>query len=808
MIKNFFKVAIRNITQHKSYIFINVAGLAIGIACSILIILFVVNEFSYDRFNKNKDRIYRLVLKGKIGEAELNSAYTAAPIGPIFRDEIPGVENATRLEKWGEVVVKFDDKSFVEKDMIFVDSTFFDIFTLPLLQGNPQKVLTEPHTVVLSESTAKSFFGNEDPIGKSIKINTDTAYYTVTGVVIDPPVTSHFGYSMIASISSDERSKSDFWLSNFLYTYLLLAPDASYKDVEDKFPGILEKYMGPQLQQVLNITIDEFEASGNSYGFYLQPLLDIHMNPSVEAGLRPTTDKKYVYIFSIIALLILVIASINYMNLSTARSAGRAREVGVRKVVGSSKATLIRQFLVESVLLSFISLILAIVLIEITLPYFNNMIQLHLSMQYLKHWYIIPGLILLSFLVGTLAGSYPAFFLASFSPIKVLTGKLNLKAGSGWLRSVLVVLQFSISILIILGTIIISRQIHYMLNKDLGFNKEQLMVIRRAEALGDKQESFRQEVKKYPGVISCSYSTSVPGYPNNNNGYTIEGRNADQTYLMQINWIDEEYPETYGLKIADGRFFSKEYASDTAAIVINQMAVKKFNLEKPLSTRFIQPGMKPEERVFLHVIGVVKDFHITSLQQEIQPCAFILKHKNSRWGYISIRVAPKNIPATVNYVQKTWKSFTSNDPIQYFFMDEDFQNQYKQERRTSDITLGFAIFSILIAALGLFGLTSYTTEQRTREIGLRKALGASGSNVIVMLLKEIILLISISTVIAWVVAYFVMKNWLQDFYYRIDMSAISYIAAFIIALIIALITVSYKAYIASHINPAQSLKYE
>ena len=553
-----------------SYIFINVAGLAIGIACSILIILFVVNELSYDRFNKNKDRIYRVVLKGKIGEAELNSAYTAAPIGPTFRNEVPEVQNATRLERWGEVVAKFDDKSFVEKDMILADSTFFDIFTLPLLQGNPQKVLTEPHTIVLSESTAKSFFGNEDPIGRSIKINTDTSYYTVTGVVVDPPVTSHFGYSMIASITSNERSNSDFWLSNYLYTYVLLSPDASVKEVEKKFSSVLEKYIGPQLEQVLGITIDEFKASGNRYGLYLQPLLDIHLNPDIEAGLRPTSDKKYVYVFSIIALLILVIASINYMNLSTARSAGRAREVGVRKVVGSSRSTLIRQFLVESVLLSFISLIFAIVLIEITLPYFNNMVQLHLSMQYLKHWYIIPGLILLSFLVGTMAGSYPAFFLASFNPIKVLTGKLRIKAGSGWLRSVLVVLQFSISILIILGTIIIYRQIHYMLNKDLGFNKENLMVIRRAEALGDKQETFRQEVEKYPGVINCSYSTSVPGYPNNFNGYSIEGRNADQTYLMQINWIDDEYPETYGLKIADGRFFSKKYASDTAAYFLEK----------------------------------------------------------------------------------------------------------------------------------------------------------------------------------------------------------------------------------------------
>ena len=791
-----------------SYIFINVAGLAIGIACSILIILFVVNELSYDRFNKNKDRIYRVVLKGKIGEAELNSAYTAAPIGPTFRNEVPEVQNATRLERWGEVVAKFDDKSFVEKDMILADSTLFDIFTLPLLQGNPQKVLTEPHTIVLSESTAKSFFGNEDPIGRSIKINTDTSYYTVTGVVVDPPVTSHFGYSMIASITSNKRSNSDFWLSNYLYTYVLLSPDASVKEVEKKFSSVLEKYIGPQLEQVLGITIDEFKASGNRYGLYLQPLLDIHLNPDIEAGLRPTSDKKYVYVFSIIALLILVIASINYMNLSTARSAGRAREVGVRKVVGSSRSTLIRQFLVESVLLSFISLIFAIVLIEITLPYFNNMVQLHLSMQYLKHWYIIPGLILLSFLVGTMAGSYPAFFLASFNPIKVLTGKLRIKAGSGWLRSVLVVLQFSISILIILGTIIIYRQIHYMLNKDLGFNKENLMVIRRAEALGDKQETFRQEVEKYPGVINCSYSTSVPGYPNNFNGYSIEGRNADQTYLMQINWIDDEYPETYGLKIADGRFFSKKYASDTAAIVINETAAKKFNIDKPFSTRFIQPGMKPEERIFLQVIGIVKDFHITSLQQEIQPCAFILRSKNSRWGYITIRLAPKNINEAINYVQKTWKSFTSNDPMQYFFMDEDFRNHYKQERRTSDITLCFAIFSIFIAALGLFGLTSYTTEQRTREIGLRKALGASGRNVIVLLLKEIILLVSISTVIAWIVAYFVMKNWLQDFYYRINMSAISYIVAFIIALIIALVTVSYRAYMASLTNPAQALKYE
>ncbi len=808
MITNFFKVAIRNITQHRTYIFINIAGLAIGIACSIIIILFVINELSYDRFNKKKDRIYRVYLNGKIGEAELNSAFTAAPVAATLQEDIPEVENATRLEHWGEVVVKFDDKSFVEKDMIFVDSTFFDIFSLPLLQGNPREIFAGPHEVVLSESTARRFFGNEDPVGKTIKVNTDTTYYTITGVVGDPPLNSHFGYSMIASISTNPRSSSGYWLSNYLNTYVLLTPGATAEKVEEKIPPILQKYLGPQLKQILGITVEEFEASGNRYGLYLQPLLDIHLDPAISHDLRPSNDKKYVYIFSIVALLVLLIASINYMNLSTARSAGRAREVGIRKVVGSSRSALVRQFLVESVLLSFISLVLAIVIIEITLPYFNNLVQLQLSIQYLKHWYIIPGLLLLSIIVGTLAGSYPAFFLSSFKPISVLTGKLKIKAGSGWLRSALVVLQFSISILIILGTIIIYRQIHYMINKDLGFEKNQLIVIRRAEALGDRQESFRQEIKKYPGIINCTYSTSVPGYPNNFNGYNIEGKSSDQTYLMQTNWVDEEYPVTYKLKLDSGRFFSKEYASDTAAVIINEMAVKKFNLRKPLSTTFIEPGLEPDEKVFLHVIGVVKDFHFTSLQEEIQPYVLIKKPRNSTWGYITLRISPDNTQQTVNYIRNTWTSFTTNDPLQFFFMDEEFKSLYKEETRTSDITLGFAIFSIFIAALGLFGLTSYTTEQRTREIGLRKALGASGRNVIIMMLKEILLLISISTFVAWITAYFIMKNWLQDFYYRIDMSIISYVTAFVIALIIALITVSYRAYAASQINPAQALKYE
>ncbi len=811
MFANFIKIALRNIVKHKSYVFINVLGLSIGIACSILIVLFVLQELSYDKFNEKFKRIYRVYLSARIGTSEVEGALTAPPTAAAFVQEFPEVEDAVRMDNWGEVVIKYENKSFIEKHFMLADSSFFNIFSIPLIQGDPSTALAKPYTVVITRETAGKYFGNEDPVGKMIKVNNDTSYFTVTGIIDKVPVNAHFEFDLLASFLTHRRAKDDFWLSNSFYTYLLLKEGSSEEELEEKIPGILEKYVGPQLQAIMGITIDEFTAAGNRYGLYLQQLGDIHLNPEIVHGLKPSNDKKYIYIFSSIAFLIILLAGINYMNLSTAQSANRSREVGLRKVVGSTRKSLIMQFLVESVLLTIISLIIAVIIVEYFLPYFNRIMDLQLSVHYFNKWFIIPGLLVIAIFIGIISGLYPSLFLATFRPVQILSGELKQGAGSGILRSILVIVQFFISIFIILCTLIIYRQINYMLNKDLGFKKEQLLVLRRADAIGrEKIQVFKQEIKKYPGVINATNSTAVPGYPNNNSGFLVEGWGPDKTVGMHVNWIDYDYFDTYGLKIKDesGRVFSKEFATDTAAAIINESAVRQFGLEKPLEIRFMQP-VDTGKFNYLQVIGVVKDFHYQSLHEDIYPHVFLHKPESWDWGgYLTIRISPDNMNETIKHIEDTWDKFTSNDPIQYFFLDEEFNNIYQEEKRTSKLSLGFAILAIFIACLGLYGLTSFAAEKRTREIGIRKVMGASISKIIVLFLREITGLIVVSTLIAWPVAYFIMKNWLQNFHYRIDLSFIEFLLSFLAALAVAFITVSYTVYSAAIRNPVKALQYE
>jgi putative ABC transport system permease protein len=810
MFGNFFKIAFRNIIRHRSYVFINVLGLSIGIACSIIIVLFILQELSYDKFNDKYKRIYRVYLSGKIGAQEMEAAWTAPPTAAAFVNEIPEIVEAVRMDEWGETVVKFEDKSFLEKHLMLADSSFFNIFSIPLLQGDPSTALAKSHTVVLTRETAQKYFGNEDPVGKMIKLNTDTTLFTITGIIDNVPVNAHFEFDLLASFRTHYSANDEFWLSNNVYTYVLLKEGASPEEVEAKMQTVLIKYIGPQLEQALGISLDEFAAAGNRYGLYLQPLEDIHLNPHIQHGLKPSNDKKYIYIFALIAFFIILLAAINYMNLSTARSANRSREVGLRKVVGSTKRLLVQQFLLESVVLTLISLMIAVIIVEYTLPLINNYAQLQLSINYFGKWYIIPLLILLAVTIGVLSGLYPSVFMAAFRPVQILSGKLKQGMSSGMVRSILVVLQFFISILIIVCTIIIYRQIQYMLNKDLGFDKEHLLVIRRPDALGiDKIKVFRQEIEKYPGVISSTNSTSVPGYPNSNNGFLIEGRSSENTVLINVNWTDYDYFDTYKLKLDKGRYLSEEFATDTAAAVINESAVRVFELDNPLETRLMQPIRTADKWLYLKVVGVVKDFNFQTLHDSISPHVFLYKPPSWGWGgYITVRISPENIDQTVNNIEQTWDKFTANDPLQYFFLDDEFNNIYREERRTGKLSLGFAVLSVFIACLGLFGLTSFAAEQKTKEIGVRKVLGSSIFKIIMLFIREIVILIMISTALALPLAFFIMRGWLQNFYYRVSLSPFEFVASFLIAVIIALITVFYTVLMAASRNPVKSLQYE
>ncbi len=725
-------------------------------------------------------------------------------------EEIPEVINYTRVNHWDNVLTRYGDRTFLEDHFYWADSGFFEIFSFPLIKGDPSRVLDEPRSMVISESTARKYFGDEDPVGKTIEVFSDSTSYNITGVFKDIPDNSSLYFDMVVDFQSHHRANNTQWTSNNLQTYLLIEADVKEEDLQEKIDTITVKYVGPEIQRFIGITLEDWEAVGNFYQIRTQPMLDVHLNNDITDNLRPAGNKKYLYIFSSIALFIILIACINFMNLSTARSAGRAREVGLRKVVGSGKGSLVWQFLAESFLMVVIAMVLALLILELVLPIFNKEVQLHLVLDYFGDWYVIPGLLLFALVIGLLAGSYPAFYLGSFKPVAVLSGKIEQGAGSGFLRRILVIVQFSISIFIILGTLVISKQLGYMINKDLGFEKEQMLVIQRFDEVGRRRvETFKQEIANIPGVLSSASSTMVPGHTNNYNGFMMEGRPSDQTFLLEVNFMDYDFPATYGLEINRGRFHSHEYATDSSAIVVNEAAIRNFHIEEPLECRFIQPGDTQEERDYLKILGVMKDFHNESLHTVIRP--HMLRIRDPEWGwipYLSIRLEPENISGTVRKIENVWKEFTSDQPFQYFFMDDDFEQHYEQEARTRFIFTVFSILAIFVACLGLLGLTAFTTEQRTREIGIRKAMGASANIIVRLISKEIVILICLATLVAWPFAFFLTRNWLNDFAFRIDLGIIPFLLSFVFALVISLATISVQAIKAALRNPADSLRYE
>jgi putative ABC transport system permease protein len=761
---------------------------------------------SFENFNTKKDRIFRMILNGKLGGQEVTVCYSAAVIGPTMLKEVPEVEDFLRMNGVGPTNVEYNNQTFGEDNIVEADSSFFNFFSIPVIKGDPKNLLNAPRKAVLSESIAKKIFGNENPIDKTIKFGSDTARYIISGVMGDIPENSHFKADIISSFMTNPGSKNPTWLSNSFSTYLLLKPNSSYKTVDAKMPEMVVKYVGPELQRYMGVSITDFAAKGNKYRFFLQNLKDIHLDPSIQQQFKPASDPKYLKIFGSIAILIVLIAAINFMNLATAQSSRRAKEVGIKKVGGSTRGMLIGQFLSESFILSFVSLILALVFIRLSLPYFNHLLGSHLALNLFAAWYTIPVLILFSVIVGILAGSYPALFLSSFNPYEVLKGSVKSSMKNGKLRRVLVVFQFAVSILLIVGTMIMYRQIKFMLNKDVGFNKEQLIVINGADALGKKMKSFKDAVKAIPGVVNIASSTAVPARNNNDNAYSMEGR-KDESFLMQTNWVDYDYLATYGMTLSAGRSFNESYTTDKDACLVNESAIKNFSISDFAKTRFTQP--RDSGKVdYMPIIGVVKNFNFESLRNPIQPYMMRFQSENQYWGYLTVRLSSKNYSGTISAVENKWKEFVPNNPMQYYFIDADFEQMYVQEKQNAQMAVIFSILAIFIAALGLFGLTSFTVEQRTKEIGVRKAMGSSIAGIYVVISREVIILVSISALIAWPLIWYIGNKWLQNFFYRINLGVFSFIAGLTIVMGIAILTISYKIMAAARINPAQSLKYE
>jgi len=816
MWKNFFRVTLRSLRKNRAFNVINIAGLAIGLASAIFIILYIISETSYDRFHEKSADIYRLYLDGKIAGQEVKGAWNSPAFGPGFMEEIPEIENFCRFDFADNRLLWVEPASkYLENHIMYADSTFFELFTIELLEGDPATCLDEPYTILLSESKSLQYFPDGDPIGNTIYMNDDSTLYRVTGVVEDPPRVSHFYYDFICSYSTDERSRTTIWLNNYMQTYILVRPGTNQQELDVKINATLIEKIRAQLMQFMGVSPEEFMEAGGRYGVFTQPLLDIHLDKEIlvpsDVGFRPIGNRTYLVIFGLIASFILIIASINFMNLSTARSLSRAKEVSLRKVVGSDRRTLIKQFLFESVFLSVLSLVIALLLVIVLLNPFNSLVGLHLEMADIFNWYMIPSFILLAISVGLLSGSYPAVVLASFKPIFALKGNASSKNGTTWLRNALVIIQFSISIIIIAGTLVIYWQFNYMTNKDLGFDKEQLVVLERLFPLGEQTDSFKEELTSHTSILSATNSSSYLGTYNSNSAMGVKGRPREESVLFYIYYTDEDFMETYrfGLASEDSRFFSEEFSMDSSACLVNEAAVRNYNLEDPLNQQLISynnDGTGQE----LRIVGVMKDHHFLSLKQEVAPQVIILKPESYRAGYLTVRLAAgkNNIESALKHIDEKWNDFTDDQPLQYFFLDEELESFYAEEKRTGAVTMIFSLLAILIASLGLFGLTLYNSQKRIREIGIRKVMGATEGNIIRIISKSVIYAVGISILIAMPVAYFMMQDWLRDFPYNVGFQPILFISAALLAIIIAMVTVTITSLKAARTNPAICLHYE
>jgi len=802
MLRNYFKVAVRNILRQKFYSFINILGLTIGIAATLFIVLYIGDELSFDRFHTHINQMYRVGLNGRLAGQEVHVAATPPPLAQAMVNEVPGVEAAIRMWEWDDVVIRYEDQVYTEDLIFHTDSNFFDFFTFKMLEGDPKTTLTEPNSIVLTESMARKFFGNGEKLGRILTFSNDNKAMKVTGVVEDPPHNTHFKFNYLVSFSSNEFGKSDQWLSNSLYTCFIANENADVDEIERKLnQELIPKYVGPQLQQFLGISLDQFLEQDGAYGYFVDPVKDLHLYSSVQFDLGTPGDIDYIYIFGAIGLFILLIASINFMNLSTAKSTRRSREVGMRKTFGSRKRQLVLQFLVESVIYSFVAVIFAVILVIILLPEFNQLSGKDLHFASLIRPELIGGIFLLILAVGILAGSYPAFYLTHFRITEVLKGKVSRGTRSKAVRGGLVVLQFAISILLIICTILVYNQLQYTQKKNLGFNKEGVIVISNVDRLESNRKAFKDALMQESSIVAASYSNSmIPGV---NNTTIFRKPGLDEDHIIGVYFADHEHFEVLGFELVRGRSFSRDFPSDSTAILVNEAVVDEMGWEDPIGEKLISfNGPEPME---LEVVGVLKNFNFESLHEKVRP---IMIRLGNFGNVMSVRYRNEGPQQAVRLIESKWKEFASNEPFEYQFLDDNFDKLYRSEQRMGVLFSIFTILAIMIACLGLFGLAAFTAEQRTREIGIRKTMGATGFIIARLMSMEFIKYILIAFLVAVFPAYYFIDGWLENFAYRIDINWWVFGISGLAAMLIALLTVSYQAIKAARINPATTLRYE
>lgn len=806
MLRNYFKVAFRNLWKNKGYSAINIFGLAIGLATCLLILIFVMDELSYDRFHKKADRIYRVDAEINFGGSHQHYAVASDPMGPTLKADFPQVEQAVRFRQYGGFRVKKGEENVQEHRVVHVDSTIFDVFSLPLLEGNPKTALSDPSSVVITEEMAQKYFGSAEVLGKILRID-DERDYRVSGVLKSIPKQSHIRFDFFRPLQSEE-SRAGNWLSHNFNTYIVLREGADPKRLEAQFGAISKKYVGPQVQAFLNASLDELEKGGSYLRYSLMPLTKIHLQSNKAGEIGPTGNIQYVYIFSAIAAFILLIACVNFMNLSTARSANRAKEVGVRKVLGSHKKALVAQFLTESILISAVSLLLALGLAQLLLPFFNQLSGKEIEVGLFTKPWLLPSLVVLMLIVGLLAGSYPSFYLSSFQPVTVLKGKLSGGFKRSWLRSSLVVFQFSISIILIVGTVVIYSQLKFIRNKNLGFSRDQVLVVQNGYALGNKAASFKNEIKTLQGVEAVTMTGYLPTGVYRNDNPLFADASLDQKSAVSLqNWyVDEDYVPTLKMQVVKGRNFNRQMATDSSGVLINEAAARLLPFAEPVGqTVYFVEDMKTKQSRPFRILGVIKDFNFNSLREVVSPMALFYGQEQ---GSFAIRLQTADAGNILSLIQNKWKAMAPGQPFNHSFMDEDFNRIYEGEQRVGKIALSFSVLAILIACLGLFGLVTYAAEQRTKEIGIRKVLGASVGNIVNMLSIDFVRLVAVAILIAFPLAWYGMNKWLQDFAYRIPIDWKVFLVAGVAAVLIAVITVSAQAIKAALANPVKNLRTE
>ncbi len=803
MIKNYFRIALRNLKKHKAFSFINIFGLAVGLTCFMLISAYIYNELTYDRYPDEAENIYRVNLSvtGNGNVAVYPDVDVA--VGKGMKDAFPEVKSFARIFGISDYV-KYEDKQFKEDHLTFADSNFLEMFSIALIEGNISNALVQPRSIVISKSFEKKYFGSQDALGKTLLIGIYNIPYKVTGVIDKVPDKSHFHFDAFLSLSS-RRYLHQTWSNIGFYTYLQLNKNTDPKKLEAKFPQLVAKYVVPEIQHDMGVSLLEARKSINTFVFSLQRLTDIHLYSHTQYELEPNGDIKYVYIFSALAIFILLLACVNFTNLSTARAAKRAREVGVRKAMGSVKLQLIFQFLVESVLLTFFAMLCAFTLIYLLFPYFNQLTGTTVSLSFFTGYKVLLVMFLLCLVVGIIAGIYPAFFLSGFNTIKVLKGSgTSQNNNKSSLRGGLVIFQFFVSTALIIATIIVYRQLNYMQNKKLGYDKEHTFFIPDARLLGKNQDAFKQRILQDNDVVSATISRSIPAgfsmggteiYPKNETGNGIE-------IHAHIFHIDYDYLKTLGIRVLYGRNFSKEFPSDSAGVLINEAAARKLGWEavNSINKYIVRSGQKQ-----FKVIGVVKDFNYASVKDEIAPLMLLL---GNNYGGVTIKFKTNDINGLLAELKEQWNSFNPAGPFNYNFLDEKFAALFANEQRTQHIFSSFTIIAIIIASLGLFGLSAFVIEQRTKEIGIRKVLGAKVSEIVFMLSKEFIKWVLIGNIIACFAAYYLMGQWLSNYAYRIDINIIVFLLSVLITFLIVLLRISYQAIKAALQNPVKSLRYE